>query len=624
MHKRAGICIAAIAIIALGLAPSPAFPQNNIIAHERDSIINRIKAAKEDTAKVTQLDALSRVYSRGGKMQDAMETGKEAIETANRSHNNIYISKAYGNLAAVYYDQGNYPAALDYYLQVLSISRQENYSKGMSSAYVGAGNVYKAQGDNAKALDYYLKALDLDTQAKRRKGMADCYNNIGNAYWNIKDYNNALNFYLKSLDIDEELKDNEGIAADLTNMGNVYSQLGDTAKALDNYNKALGIYTHTDNRSGIAILTGNIGGIFYKQKKLDEAEKYLTASVKVAVNAGNLVEARYDYFVLSSLYASMGKWQDAYMAHSQYSQINDSLYNKDRVDQMGRLEAKFEYDKQLAAQQAANEKAAALSEAASKRQMIVTLLIGAIALMAIIILLFIFRLLKAARREKLIAEQQKSLMELKALRAQMNPHFIFNAINSIQHFILKNDPDAAQKHLNKFSKLIRKVLENSKLEGIPLSEEIQMLQLYTELESVRFSSKFQYNFVVSPELNIDTIMVPPLLIQPFVENAIWHGLMHLSERQGALTVAFEKQDSMLKCIVDDNGIGRERSQGLREEARHQPMGLSITHERVNILNEVYHSHISVNVTDKKQPDGSPAGTRVELLIPLTLNKTSYA
>ena len=344
----------------------------------------------------------------------------------------------------------------------------------------------------------------------------------------------------------------------------------------------------------------------------------------MAKSANDLEEQKHDYIVLSNFYASKGDWEKAYTNHLNYVTVLDTLSQRDNTRKIVAEEMTFEFRKQQAAVQADQEKKDIIRAEEKKKQHILIFLFASLALLVALVALFIFRLLRAAQRERLIADQQKSLMELKALRAQMNPHFLFNAINSIQHFILKNEPDAAQKHLNKFSKLIRKVLENSKQEAIPLNEEIEMLQLYTELEAVRFSSKFSYKFVVSPNLNPDNMLVPPLIIQPFIENAIWHGLMHLKERQGELIVTFDRENEMLKCTVEDNGIGRKKSEELREEARHQPMGLSITHERVTLLNEVYHIAISVKVADKTNTDGSAAGTAVTILMPLNFNKPHHA
>jgi hypothetical protein len=228
------------------------------------------------------------------------------------------------------------------------------------------------------------------------------------------------------------------------------------------------------------------------------------------------------------------------------------------------------------------------------------------------------RQLKKEVAEREEVERKIADLKLVALRTQMNPHFIFNSINSIQLFILKNDTDAAHKHLSRFSKLIRQVLENSKHEYIPLSEEIQSLELYIELERLRFSSKFDFKIHTDPAIDTDTVLISPMLIQPYVENAIWHGLMHLKNRSGELNILLEKHDNLLKIIIDDNGVGRKNSMLFKKNRTHKSIGLSINKERVDILNSL-HNNSSLNITfiDKAGPEGESLGTRVEINLPYT-------
>jgi LytS/YehU family sensor histidine kinase len=266
----------------------------------------------------------------------------------------------------------------------------------------------------------------------------------------------------------------------------------------------------------------------------------------------------------------------------------------------------------------------AIADAKTKRQQSINLLITLIAVIIALIAVIIYRLWISAKKEKTLAEKEKILMELKALRAQMNPHFIFNAINSIQNFILDNDQDSAQKHLSRFSKLIRMVFENSGYENIPLDEEIKMLELYLEFEMVRFSSRFRYKITVDDSLDKSHTFIPPLIIQPYVENAVWHGLMHLKDRQGEVIINFERHNNQLKCTVDDNGIGRAHSMELKKDSVHKSMGLSITAERLEIGNKLFKSKMSVNFTDKLNKDGTSAGTRVELLVPTIINVSAHA
>jgi ligand-binding sensor domain-containing protein len=223
------------------------------------------------------------------------------------------------------------------------------------------------------------------------------------------------------------------------------------------------------------------------------------------------------------------------------------------------------------------------------------------------------------RRERLktIHQTRLSNAELKALRAQMNPHFVFNAINSVQYFITGNDPISSQKYLSKFAKLIRYVVDNSKPAAIPLIKELEALNLYLDLESLRFENKFEYKIDVSNNVDIDNIKIPSMLIQPFVENAIWHGLMH-KESKGKINVSIDIKDQVLICIIEDNGVGRKKSREIVKEKNndfHKSVGMSITQERLDILNQINNSNLTMTIIDLEDSNGNGIGTRVELNLP---------
>lgn len=224
-------------------------------------------------------------------------------------------------------------------------------------------------------------------------------------------------------------------------------------------------------------------------------------------------------------------------------------------------------------------------------------------------------LIQKQEREKTEFYKQIAESELKALRAQMNPHFMFNAINSIQSFVLKNDSKSAQKYLTKFARLIRSVLENSKFETISLTKEIDTLNLYMELECLRASFSFDYDLKVKENVNIDKAQIPPMLLQPYIENAILHGLMPLQDKRGFLQIDFSFENSVLKCIIEDNGIGREKAAELKakKHASHQSMGMAVTEERMNILSKSNLFKTQALVVDKKE-NGIALGTRIEVYI----------
>jgi len=193
----------------------------------------------------------------------------------------------------------------------------------------------------------------------------------------------------------------------------------------------------------------------------------------------------------------------------------------------------------------------------------------------------------------------------------MNPHFIFNAINSIQHYVLTNEKDLANKYLVKFSKLMRNVLDLSKEELISLSEEIETVKLYLEIEALRFNNAFTFSFSVSDSIDPNFVKIPPLLIQPFVENAIWHGLLPM-EGEKRLEIEVSSRKNRVMIAINDNGIGREAAQKFKahSDLQRRSLGMDITQDRLDVIREIHGIFITFNVVDKKDPAGNSLGTNV--------------
>ncbi len=241
------------------------------------------------------------------------------------------------------------------------------------------------------------------------------------------------------------------------------------------------------------------------------------------------------------------------------------------------------------------------------------------ALIALIVLsvglaLVRWRLSVVRDRERLQAEHQIRIseVEMQALRAQMNPHFLFNSLNSINRYIVKNEPHIASEYLTKFSRLMRNVLQNSKERLVPLKDELETLRLYIELESLRFSNRFVYEARIELTKDPATIMVPPMLLQPYVENAIWHGLMHRKEEGGRLSILVHKRTDSLVIEIEDNGVGRRKAMEMKSKSatKQRSMGMQITKERMELAHNMHGLHTRVEIIDLYDDKQRPAGTKV--------------
>lgn len=238
-----------------------------------------------------------------------------------------------------------------------------------------------------------------------------------------------------------------------------------------------------------------------------------------------------------------------------------------------------------------------------------------ISILIISAMVIYFAIRYISQREKQKTDQNKKISELQlsALQGQMNPHFIFNALGAIQYFIQTNDVTKADGYLSDFALLMRGILDSSSKKYITLKEELKILRLYVGLEKARFENKFDVVFTVQEDIDDETL-IPPMIIQPYVENAVNHGLHHLKNRKGKLSIGFGYKDDLLLITIEDNGIGRAAAQKLRSNPKHISRAMSITKERINTINESSEIKVSIVVADVMDGNDEPAGTKVQIRI----------
>lgn len=238
-------------------------------------------------------------------------------------------------------------------------------------------------------------------------------------------------------------------------------------------------------------------------------------------------------------------------------------------------------------------------------------IIGILVFFLVSMLMAGFFVIRSSREKRKVNQ----LLALKSLRGQMNPHFIFNALNSVNHYISQNDERKANRYLSDFSKLMRMVMDSSKHSLVPLGEEQEMLRLYLQLEHTRFNDKFDYTFDIDESVNDGDFELPPMLVQPYIENAVWHGLRYL-DRKGKLSLLFEKEGHELVVTITDNGIGRNKSQELKthNQKKQASIGMQNIENRIVIMNDLFGTNIRVDVTDA-YPGSENCGTKVKLYIP---------
>lgn len=362
-----------------------------------------------------------------------------------------------------------------------------------------------------------------------------------------------------------------------------------------------------------------IGNAYILKEDYKGAIPFLEKSIKDADEKEDIVVEKDATRKISEVFANLGEYDKALKSYQEYVDLVDESYvrKEQEIQQVQRFSKKIsdnqnrisslEKDKELAENKISLAYIdSKLSEESNRRQrQIIYSLIGGFLLMV----LLVYFMYRNSKQQKLA----NNLLALKSMRSQMNPHFIFNALNSVNSFIAVNDERNANRYLSEFSVLMRAVLENSDEDFISLTKEIELLELYVKLEHNRFKDKFDYEIKVDNTIDLEQFSIPPMLLQPYIENAIWHGLRYRKEK-GNLEISIQQKnnESLLISIIDD-GIGRKKSQELKtqHQLKQKSKGMSTIKNRITILNDMYKDRISVHVSDVLE---NGEGTKVELIL----------
>lgn len=376
----------------------------------------------------------------------------------------------------------------------------------------------------------------------------------------------------------------------------------DTALAMQL--NALKIREQYNNISDLNNSYSSLGMIYFARGNYKLADKYLKKALDNAKIAGNLFTMNNCYLFLISNDSAMGNYASALSYLREQIKVRDSLYNKANTEKILQTKIQYDFDKKEAVVKAQQDLKDAVSKVKIKQQkiIIIAILLGS-SLLLMALLLFINR-----RRSKHALEVNK--LENKTLRSQLNPHFIFNALASIQKYMNEN-PEKAENYLAKFGKLMREVLENSERDYITLDDEIAMLKKYMDLEKLRVSNGFNYQFNIAEDIDTEAFKLPPLLLQPIVENAIWHGVAK-SESLGEINVTVEKENEYIKIEVENKSESPPKNlieSTASEAGKRKSFGQQIVKERLSLLSKEKSKKCKIEMNP------TPKGMKVEILIP---------
>ncbi len=532
---------------------------------------------------------------------------------------------------------------IDYIEEAITIANQINWQKGIALALQQKGNLYYVMANNIQALDAYQHALKVSENFNDKMFEASLYSNLGNIYADLKENEKALEKYQVYLTMAKQLNKNADQVRALVNIGLINIDINNIDKGISYLEEALAISKEEKNDFFITAIINNLG-IAHKRKKnykkaldyfqeafdmaLKIENKYIEASALNSIGKVNILIENYEiagvngekalklaqevdavewqadsWKVLSTVYEHQGNPKKALSAYKNYIQLLDSVLSEEKKVELTRKDMQFKLEKQET-----------IANAEIKRQRIIknnAMVGGGLLALATLIGYVLYKRKRDALEQKKIADFNTKVAEteLKALRSQMNPHFIFNSLNSISDYMEKHDLDTANDYLVKFSKLTRSILENSEKKWISLKEDLELMELYIQLEALRLKNRLSYEIKIDENINVENTMVPPLILQPFIENSIWHGIAG-KETKGHILIDIKKENEMLVCIVEDDGVGRKKASILKPE--NTSMGIKITKSRLEIINQLKKTRGSVKMFDKTP------GLRVELKLPLEL------
>ncbi len=553
---------------------------------------------------------LGNVYDEMGNASKALVNYLTSLRIFKKIKDTVAIGYVYNNLGIVYHNTGKYKKAIEQYENSIEVAKQTSDDFGLCFAMNNIGSVYEDWRKYEPALSYYKDALKLAEKIKDSTYIGIILQNIGVVYQKSGKYDEAINYLDKSLNVSNKIGDSKGVYNTLINEGKIFMTLNELTKATVSFKKAVAIASELGNGAKLAEAHLYLGKVYTGAGKMSEAGKNLTEAEKIAGSLEDATLKKDVYNALSDFYTKIKDYRNALDYYKKYIAVKDTIYNRDSRREITEMETKYELDKK--------EKEIVIKSLKIEKQQTRFYFIIASSLVLIIVSWLLFNRYKLRQKHFRMELEKKNIeIEQRLLRTQMNPHFIFNSLNSINSFITDNNPDSAQLFLSKFARLMRYILNNSRETMIPVEDEINTLQLYMELEQLRFDNKFDFKININDDIDTEYTFIPPMLIQPFVENAIIHGI-GAKEEKGNIFVEIKKYDNIILCSVEDDGIGREKAMQKKKIAgtkKHKSLGMQVTKERLDILDEKYGNNISFTFIDKKTENGKAAGTRVEIRIP---------
>jgi tetratricopeptide (TPR) repeat protein len=585
-----------------------------------------IKLAKKErnNQKLSEAYSYLSLNFMSANMKDsALNFSNKSINFARRGKDKAVLARAFNNQAKVYDFFGQIELSVAKNLVSLQLAEEVQNIWLLSKFTREIGQEQKIILNLDDAEYYFKRSLNYAKQIYDRRQMALALSNLAGVNLERNDLKVATQNANQAINYLIPLNDFNGLGEAHNILGMVYKKQGSFNLASSNFNQSLVYYEATSNKEKIAGVYHNVGTIFKEEKKYSNALNYLNRSIEIREQYGSKNQIYHTYRVIADLYKEINNPTKSleYMGlYINYLDSNTTIQAATKIAELSESYRSEQRERLINAQadslrRQQQEKVLTSTKLENSQlrnnfQMYIILAFMIIIILACVIIFYRWN------HSKIIQQQREVEMSQTLLRTQMNPHFVFNAMSVIQSYIFENDTVNSSKFLVNFSRLMRLILENSPKEFIPINTEVEILEKYLVMQKLRFEDRFQFDIHTDEILFEEGALIPPMITQPFIENAIEHGQLHTIDG-GFIKVSFVKENNMLIIKIIDNGIGRKGAHLKQQSSAHKSMAMDITSERIKNLNKKYKSDGSMVLEDYDKT--LETGTKVVISLPYTID-----
>ncbi len=573
-----------------------------------DEAYNLARELKAVTLRFRALKIRAYGNKYAGKITQSISDMQEGLDFYTRIRDTLLMTDALSDLGHLYLSQAIFDKALENFQQAYSIHQQKKDGRGMANSLNSIGTMHWRSGNFDEALNFYQQAYQLFDSIGLPEETAQTTSYMGEIYFLKNDQDKALEFFNRAIRLNQTTNQPVFRAQNLINIGKVYLNQEQPGRAINYFKQALKIQQKHGDREGYAQSHYHLGLALLQQEKLVEALEHFNISLSSSRRIRNNDIQIKALEQSARIYYQLEQYKVAGDLLFRARSLSDSIFNLQQTKLREELKTRYETEKYMLENRnlkLSNQN----NETIIGQQRTMLLLTLVLSVMAVITVLLLMQRRRSADRILTIE------MEQKLLRSQMNPHFVYNSLTLIQSSVLKKTPKEAVNLISSMASLMRLILDNSSHEFIAFEKEIQTLRYYLELQQQRFAGQFDYNIEIDSDLEEREFYIPPMLAQPFIENAIEHGFAGV-DYTGSITIRYKTTaDEHISCEIEDNGIGYSRGLQKEKDPQHRSYGIEITRQRIGILQKRYNMQAALDITDLQ-----PRGTLVRIDIP---TKTTF-